>query len=145
MNLAYIAGFVDGEGCIGFAKCRTTIFPRVIVVNTNRDILQKLKDEFGGDIKPLSLRKINWKQGWAWRLSWTRAVNFLDKISPWLQLKSQQACVVFAWDTVKPGMGNDWDSGARDYLVSYMRELNRKGIIALDTARKSGARIKKKK
>ncbi len=144
MNLAYIAGFVDGEGCIGFSKCRTTIFPRVLVVNTNRGILEDLQVKFGGDIKPLSLRKSNWKQGWQWRISWTRAVNFLDKINPWLRLKSQQACAVFAWDTVRPGMGNDWDSETRDYLVSYMKSLNMKGAIALDEARRSGARIPKK-
>ncbi len=40
MNLQYAAGFVDGEGCINFAKTRSSIYPRVLVTNTNIEILK---------------------------------------------------------------------------------------------------------
>ena len=49
MNLQYAAGFVDGEGCIGFARCRKSIFPRIIVTNTNIDILNEFKQKWGGN------------------------------------------------------------------------------------------------
>jgi len=133
MNLAYIAGFFDGEGCVNFTKCRTSIYPRVLVVNTNREILEELRDRFGGDISPLSRREDGWKQGWSWRLSWSKAVDFLDKIEPWLVLKSKQAQTVFAWDAIRIGRGrkpeNDKEDHAKavDLLVKRMHWLNKRG------------------
>jgi hypothetical protein len=128
MNIQYAAGFVDGEGCIGFAKTRTSIFPRVLVTNTNLEILNEFKEKWGGDIKPLSLRKENWKQGYYWRISWAKAVNFLSDIEPYLKIKNRQAHAVFAWDEIRPGMGGKADKDSFDFLVSYVHWLNKKGI-----------------
>jgi len=128
MNIQYAAGFVDGEGCIGFAKTRTSIFPRVLVTNTNLEILNEFKEKWGGDIKPLSLRKDNWKQGYYWRISWAKAVNFLSDIEPYLKIKNRQAHAVFAWDEIRPGRGNKADKDSFDFLVSYVHWLNKKGI-----------------
>jgi hypothetical protein len=128
MNLAYIAGFVDGEGCIGFCRLRTYVFPRVLVTNTDFDILEDLQAKFGGDIKPLSLRKANWKQGYTWRLSNMRAVDFLDAIRPWLRIKDRQADTVFCWAAVRPGKGKRPDRDATSLLVEHMTWLNRKGV-----------------
>ena len=130
MNRAYVAGIIDGEGCIGFTKARKTIFPRVMVANTNKELLEDLKEQFGGDVKPLSLRKNNWKQGYIWRLSWTRAVDFLDLIYDYLRLKDAQAATVFAWDAIRPGKGHkptDEDREAVDFLLERMTWLNAKG------------------
>jgi hypothetical protein len=128
MNIQYAAGFVDGEGCIGFAKTRTSIFPRVLVTNTNLEILNEFKEKWGGDIKPLSLRKENWKQGYYWRISWAKAVNFLSDIEPYLKIKNRQAHAVFAWDEIRPGRGGKADKDSFDFLVSYVHWLNKKGI-----------------
>jgi hypothetical protein len=128
MNIQYAAGFVDGEGCIGFAKTRTSIFPRVLVTNTNLEILNEFKEKWGGDIKPLSLIKENWKQGYYWRISWAKAVNFLSDIEPYLKIKNRQAHAVFAWDEIRPGRGGKADKDSFDFLVSYVHWLNKKGI-----------------
>lgn len=128
MNIQYAAGFVDGEGCIGFAKTRTSIFPRVLVTNTNLEILNEFKKKWGGDIKPLSLKKDNWKQGYYWRISWAKAVNFLSDIEPYLKIKNRQAHAVFAWDEIRPGRGGKADKDSFDFLVSYVHWLNKKGI-----------------
>jgi hypothetical protein len=128
MNLNYAAGFVDGEGCIGFSKCRSSIFPRVLVTNTNIDILNEFKEKWGGDINPLSLRKDNWKQGYSWRLSWSKAVDFLNEIEPYLKIKNLQAHAVFAWDECRPQRGGKWDKETVDFLVEYAHFLNKKGI-----------------
>lgn len=127
MNLSYLAGLVDGEGCIRFSRCRTTIFPMIIITNTNREILEDIKNEFGGDIQPLSLRKENWKQGYSWRLSWSRAVEFLDKINPWLRIKHLQAQTIFAWNAIRPNSGGQWDDDALKLLTDRMTWLNKKG------------------
>lgn len=133
MNLAYVAGFFDGEGCINFGRCRATIFPRILVVNTDRSILEMLQRKFGGDIKPLSLRKPGWKQGWLWRLSWSRAVDFLSAIEPYVRVKDRQIHTVFAWDAIRPRVGKLTAAKAAEYrdclelLVKRMHWLNQKG------------------
>jgi len=158
MNLAYIAGFVDGEGCIGFGRARTSIFPRVLITNTDREILEDIRDQFGGDIKPLAARRDRWKQGWYLRLSWSRAVNFLDAINPYLRLKAEQARTIFAWDAIRLGSGSvskirrvQYDD-ACSLLIERIKWLNSKGprlmddpinrVIALSVAGKARKRKK---
>lgn len=149
MNLAYAAGFLDGEGNIGFGRCRASVFPRVLIVNTERNVLEAFRSRFGGDIKPLSGRKSNWKQGWVWRLSWSRAVNFLAKLEPHMRIKNRQAHTVFAWDAIRPGRGAKWDQSALGLVTQRMTWLNQKGsvtgqdpidAIALSVARKYAKR-----
>jgi hypothetical protein len=127
MTNGYIAGLFDGEGCIQFSRTRSSTFPRVLVVNTNLGILEELRQQFGGDIKPLALRRAGWRQGWQWRLSWARAVEFLDRIYRHLRIKRLQAQTVFAWAAVAPGRGREWDREALALLVDRMRWLNQKG------------------
>lgn len=118
----YIAGLFDGEGCINFSRCRTSIFPRILLVNTNLAILEKLKAQYGGDIQKLS-RKPNWKQAYIWRLSWLKAVNFLDEISDWLEIKTEQADIIFAWDFLRKELTPE----AKNFLIKQLHWLNKRG------------------
>lgn len=132
-ELAYIAGLFDGEGCITFCKVRTSIYPQVTITNTDLDLLENLKEMYGGNIQRLSKREDNWKQGYYWRLSWTRAVDFLSSIQPWLQIKDRQAQAVFAWNAIRLGQGKVTNNIKQEYaesvglLVEYMHWLNKKG------------------
>lgn len=129
MNIIYVAGFFDGEGCVSFAKNRSGIFPRINVVNTNFEILKSFQKKFGGDIIPLSYRKSNWKQAWSWRLCWTKAVDFLDRLSPYLRIKIEQAETVFAWQAIRPGCGGGkWDKESMELLKARMKFLNHRGL-----------------
>lgn len=135
MNAAYVAGFFDGEGCVGFAKNRSTIYPRVLITNTNIDVLKQIQNMFGGDIKPLSKRKENWKQGFYLRICWQKAVDFLSEIYPYLVVKNCQAETVFAWDAIRLGSGTK-DKSIRDeyadtceMLIKRMHWLNKKGCV----------------
>lgn len=133
MNLAYIAGFFDGEGSVGFTRCRSSVYPRVMIVNTNLPVLCSIQRRFGGDIRPLSLRKKGWKVGYVLRLGWSVAVNFLDKISPWVVVKAKQLHTVFAWEAIRPHRGKmtkEEQAVYRDCLTllqDRMAWLNRKG------------------
>ena len=127
MHIAYVAGIIDGEGCIQFAKCRTAVFPRILVVNTNRGLLERLQAQFGGDIAPICHRRENWKPSWQWRISWTAAVDLLVKVSPYIEVKLDQMATVFAWDAVRPGNGNRWDQDTLNFLFARMTWLNAKG------------------
>lgn len=134
MHRAYVAGFVDGEGSIGFDRSRFgSIYPRVVVANTNREILLAMQHQYGGNMtKPP--RRPRHKQMWVWRLTWLRAVKFLDDIQPWLRLKDMQAAAVFAWNAIRPGPGMQTKAfrtehmAAHDYLFDFVRTLNRRGM-----------------
>jgi hypothetical protein len=107
MNLAYVAGLVDGEGSIGFTKvgAHRSWVPRVSITNTNLDVLEDIGKKFGGYIVPLSQRKEGWKQGYSWLILNSSAVSFIDLIYPWLRIKREQAWLLFLWDCIRPGKG----------------------------------------
>jgi len=133
MNYAYVAGLIDADGCIGFGRSRTTVFPRLFVTNTNKQVLEDLLDAFGGDITTAKRVKDNWKTAYHWRLSWSAAVNLLDKISPWLRIKQDQASTIFAWNEIRLGMGKRTQAEMDEYrdtcelLLARMKWLNKKG------------------
>ena len=130
MNLAYVAGFVDGEGCINFARSRKQTFPRLLVVNTNRAILGKLKDRFGGDIQPQAKHN-GWKQAYQWRISNGKCVECLKNISPWIEIKKPQLALVLAWDAARPGKGNRQDQELMALLSDKLHGLNSYGELAM--------------
>lgn len=101
-EIAYIAGLFDGEGCINFTNNRNELtYLRVVVVNTNYDILKYLQDTFGGSISELKRVSPKWKQAYQWSLTWAAALNFVDKVSPWLKIKHKQAHVAHAFAEIK--------------------------------------------
>lgn len=158
MNLAYVAGIFDGEGCVNFSRVRKSAYIRVLITNTDKTLLDDIQRQFGGDVKPLACRKAGWKQGFQWCLSWSKAVDFLEKVSPWLRVKKQQAATAFAWDAIRIGPGKHGSEKvlehrhAIDLLVDYLHWLNQKGnptrenplnsAIALSVARKSKRKSK---
>jgi hypothetical protein len=126
----YIAGFFDGEGCLNMARCRKYIFPRVLIVNTDRQILEILQKQFGGRIFSVVHRRKNWKPSWQWELKQMPAVDFLTKIEPWLVIKREQAWAAIAWAEVRPH--SRWERThdaleAVDLIVNHVKWLNRKG------------------
>lgn len=96
-DLAYMAGFFDGEGCITFQKTNKSknyqsYSPVVCCVNNSISLLTGLQKSFGGKIykrKPKSE-----KHSVSYCLSFTKQsemLSFLKLIKPFLRLKNKQA------------------------------------------------------
>lgn len=97
-ELAWLAGFLDGEGCIGIYKHKTNISRghqlRVSVTNTDLPSLLKFKHAFGGGL---------WEQGrkgslgnkpcWEWQATGPVAEAALRQLMPYLVTKAPQAHV----------------------------------------------------
>ena len=107
---------MDGEGSIGFTRSRSAMVPRVSITNTNLDLLNDLKNTFGGHISRLTGRKSGWKQAYAWVINNSKAVEFAEKLEPWLRIKQEQVWLLFAWDAIRPGSGKKWDAEKLDVL-----------------------------
>lgn len=130
MNLAYIAGLVDGEGCIGFTQNRGRLVPRIDIANTNKDLIIELQKQFGGCIRESKRAKSNWKTGYHWVVTSKLAIDFLDKIGKYLILKANQMYCLFALETIRPGSGSKWTADSletADLLKAQVHWLNKKG------------------
>jgi hypothetical protein len=130
LSLAYIAGFVDGEGCIGTTRSgqHRLLIPRIMVVNTDRRVLDALQRQFGGDVAARKQQIAGWKPLIQWRICNGNALVFLRAIRPFLVLKADQADVLLRWPTsARFPKTRDAVKLRRELLASQLTYLNRKG------------------
>ena len=115
-DLAYAAGIIDGEGCIGISfhrqvrpnKSYTFYELQVRVNHTNEWLCQWLRFAFGGHVSPRnsqSMKRNTWKPQWAWEIAARRALVFLELIYPYLRLKKPQAEIAIRFQRAKHHQG----------------------------------------
>ena len=140
LTIQYIAGFFDGEGCVniyqmkkGVKKDRIGYELSASVHNTNVKIIDILKNQFGGYVNKRVRNNNRWKTAYDWKLSSSKAYEFLKQIEPHLILKKEQARIAIEFQNLKkskefrfrPSTPNEDEF----YEICYqqMRLLNRKG------------------
>ncbi len=114
-ELAYIAGFVDGEGCISIFRqtvprvSRTVGYrPSVSISNTDKSVLEYIQRLFGGRIYQRAGKhlKSHWKPQYTWNLVATDSVPFLEAILPFLQVKQEQAKLLIKFQQYRQALPN---------------------------------------
>lgn len=136
--LAYTAGLIDGEGSIMIIKTASpstlrkhTFILKVVIANTNRQLVDWVKLHFGGDISCQIPKKIVEKPIFYWRVTAKQAYNFLLQIEPYLIIKNNQAKLALEFQKDR-GKGktklsdNEWQVNETQRLT--MKELNKKGV-----------------
>jgi hypothetical protein len=100
VELAWFAGFFDGEGCVRIQKQPNGRYApsytlTVSVTNTDHATLNKFQTAFGGTIgdKRTTSNKAWWTQAWAWRLNGIAAMRFLECIRPYAVLKRPEIAI----------------------------------------------------
>jgi hypothetical protein len=98
---AYLAGLVDGEGCISITKnkpARRSLNPnyyvQTFVVNTDERVIRYCQETTGvGSVTffPISKKKPKHKDQWTWCLRSASTVDFLKQILPYMIVKKRQA------------------------------------------------------
>jgi hypothetical protein len=141
-TLAYVAGLLDGEGCIlisrhkkqrASGKVGLEYFFQVGITNTDKPIIDWLKTTFGGNVSNHSSSSKNkGKPGWQWRLSSKHARPFLVSILPHLRIKQKQAALAIEFQNVliAKGQGIHYVAGDMAIRESYrqkMMVLNHRG------------------
>src|SRR3989304_9522694 len=95
-ELAYLAGFFDGEGCIRIicVKDRGYLYGNhrlwIQVTNTNPIIMDKFHN-LGWYITERKNLKKHWKRCWVGVLKDNKALDFLQSIFPFLIVKRDEA------------------------------------------------------
>jgi hypothetical protein len=94
-DLAYIAGFFDGEGSvqINLPEGTSQYLLRCAISNTDRDPLVYIKDFFGGTVLGPFQRDEHHQPIYQWKADSVKAEVFLRAIAPFLQIKKERACV----------------------------------------------------
>lgn len=136
MDVRYIAGFFDGEGCIIINKDNHTRHQRrpsyslqVVLGNTDRRPLDWLCEKFGGHIRAQS-REAQ-KTVYYWQIMARKASRFLEWIRPHLLIKEVQAWLGLEFVATK-GIG-----GGRGRPLSNEQYALREGFyLALQQAKK---------
>ncbi len=96
---AYIAGLIDGEGCISIRRCKQGKFiyykPMIEVGMTDRQPIELLEKTFGNsawyEVIPTGKRKLICHK---WRVTGSNCVPVLNPILPYLIVKRKQALIV---------------------------------------------------
>lgn len=101
-RIAYIAGIIDGEGCIAITRrklkrVKTNNWyyqPQVIVGNTNRKLVYFCVDCYGGWIATFKRHNPNWSTIYHWKITGDEMKCLLSDIIPYLIVKRKQAKLV---------------------------------------------------
>jgi hypothetical protein len=129
---AYVAGFVDGEGCISAGCRRNCIEGGISVGSTNRDVLLYLRSVTGvGCVGSIGRkRKKNHRPVYTWDVSVASVKSLLIQLIPFLQVKRRQAELMielFSFGKYPTLI----ESPTQVNMVQQFRELNRRGEIEL--------------
>lgn len=112
MTPEYAAGFFDGEGHVSICVAHSKQWKRkyyalhVVVVNTNLEVLLRLRDQFGGSIAPKKLYAAHHKPSYRWRICSRQGLAFLEVVLPFLVVKKKEAEVAIEFQSSMRHLGN---------------------------------------
>lgn len=144
--LAYTAGIIDGEGCIGIYRHKDKNVRRgfgyclyVSMWSTNQWLIQWLKMNYGGYVLPHPKVKekgsISKKSLWKWQLTARKAVAFLELILPYLYLKRPEAELAISFQKANSKRQKSEDSlvliEAQRILMTKMKRNSEQSNTAL--------------
>lgn len=135
-DLAYIAGIIDGDGCITiksavFTGSRRRQFQVVVILaSTEEWLCQYLRMTFGGGRVRLKQPPTNSNQRpiWDWRVYSREAYGMLKVLLPYLKIKRPQAELAVKFQEAKcsPGQNKtevEWAIEEAQYIL--MKNLKR--------------------
>lgn len=126
VELAYIAGIMDGEGCIGihqqrmYSQCLIhksklrawqsrhhendavyTYRSNIAISNTNKAVLEYIKGLMGGTVCSIIHNHPKWRDSWEWRASTKQACSIIKLLLPYLRIKRKQAELLIKYQQFK--------------------------------------------
>jgi hypothetical protein len=148
-SYAYMAGILDGEGCLGIyashykpgyfrtykkrnseiSTRRVSLRPlygcRIQVTNCDRRLMDWIVDRFGGTVHNNGRREGIAKTAWKWLLCGHKAQEkLLLGVLPYLVLKREQALILLEFIR----MNGEYDPAKRQVFVDRLKILNRRGV-----------------
>lgn len=89
---AYLAGFVDGEGCISTTSSKSgQFYPRLVVAQSDFGQIERLREKFLGLGRVHVKQQKHYRPQLVWTLRGEELLVFLENLLPYLDLKKRQA------------------------------------------------------
>ena len=111
IDLAYTAGIIDGEGCIGIYLHGEGKYNnyRLSVQMTSKDewLPMWLKFAYGGFVCKRESKRANQSACWNWGIHAKQAGEFLRLILPYLRLRRQQAEIAIKFQSRRQPFGRN--------------------------------------
>lgn len=136
-DLARLAAFLDGEGCITITfrhrKKRSAVYhiyqPHVVISNSDKRLIDWLEHTFGGWISKLQPKYPNSKLMYTWHMNNVR--ELLSKVYPYLVLKREQAKILMDFPLPKSRNGARTEKEKLEQERAYqkIRKLNKMGVM----------------
>ncbi len=129
---AWLAGIIDGEGCVSLIRRGTYYVPSVKIANTNEKLILRLKEilNLAGVEYFIRLsdrgQRINAKPCWEIALeSRPRVIAVLELAMPYLVAKNEQALLVMDWCS----KGRRKATETQELFIDNIRRLNHRGRV----------------
>ncbi len=139
-ELAYLAGILDGEGCLCIHhrtnRGRLSHAANISVVNTNARLIRWIQKRFGGGTRLREWNNGKYKDSWTWSLCGGAEITaVLTAILPYLVIKQEQAELILEFCTTHKSRGGvpkltDEVIQRRAQMKARLSVLNRKGIAS---------------
>jgi hypothetical protein len=128
---SYIAGFIDGEGCITLTnpkKVNTRFVGEILIVNTNIFVLRWIKHRILGNLNKRKKQSPNHKTAYCLKISKREdIIRILDNIYPYLKIKDRQARIILDLLKSRDSIKNKF--GSKEIIaINRIRRLNKKGV-----------------
>jgi hypothetical protein len=144
-DIAWLAGFLDGEGTFQIINVRKTgsgpmYDAQLAATNTDIALLNRCQHIAGGSVYgPNGRGDPRWKDSYRWALRGKKLGPLLDELLPFLVSKREQASILIALRSeVRPGASlSEWgrkplDQDTLDRRLEYkmaMHALNHRGAL----------------
>lgn len=154
VELAYLAGLFDGEGCINIYRIQTIKgfekrkYPRfelsATLYNTHKATIDYFHNLVGGYCKTYNRHNIKWKLGYGVKLSSNQALVFIELIQPYLKIKAKQAEIAIEFQTRKLNKKNRFRPWTEEEFKFYDKCWKRMSMLNSRGRRSSPAETKRK-
>src|SRR5574343_818159 len=124
-QLAYIAGFIDGEGCIRIKKANregTSYYVTLQVTNSDPNPLLKIKEIFGGKVF-FQERKLTGKIIWQYYSTCAEAVDTLRALLGFLVCKKNQALLAIEYQDNQDVLTKDQKREMYENISAMKKEI----------------------
>ena len=120
-DLIYLAGIVDGEGCVSVSYGTKAGHQRIrlTISNTDRNLIDWLTSRIGGCVSTYhNNNRGNRKVAYHWQVYSDRAFKLLTELLPYIKLKKRQAELCLQFHT---------DKSKRAWVTKQIRRMNKRG------------------
>ena len=94
LECAYIAGLIDGEGCITSSQPKNNSCPLIVKISmVHRPTIEWLDEKLGGGLTRHKTKQVPARTSWFIALKGARSVFLLRRLLPYMKTKAQEADV----------------------------------------------------